>query len=610
MLELLNFARKNKVYLFVILDITCAIFATLISFYIRYDFNFTFLEFILNPILFSFSFLIFFLYFRIYNFYTRYIGIKSVRNFFNSFILYFFTYLALTFYLAPLGVPRSIGVLQPIIFSLLIYLNRITIKNFLEILNSNLKIKNAIIYSDHKNASEYINRLSEFRVLAVVNNDKNLSNNSIDGVPIVNINRLDKIFRKYLVDKIFIILKNNEMHNRKFYRSIFANFNKDISFLPSIQGVIHGDYSINELNSIQLEDLIDRKIIWNKNHIKSFLINKKILITGAGGSIGSELSKQILSCSPFEVLLLDNNEFNLYNILNEIGLNDSEIKDKNIFPILTSLNEYEIISKIIFDHKPDIIFHAAAYKHVPILETNVISAVKNNIFASEHLINEAIKNNVENFVLISSDKAVRPTNIMGSTKRFVEMYMQSIIESKKNINTNFSAVRFGNVLGSNGSVVPLFNKQIDSGGPVTITHENITRYFMTIPEAVGLVLETCILNERASIYFLNMGDPIKVVDLAKKMIELKGKKIKEIDDDFGIGIKLIGLRPGEKLFEELLISGNEANTSHSDIKIAIERTLPFDTMQDLINQLKFNVNAHNINEIKALFKKTIEGFKS
>ena len=306
--------------------------------------------------------------------------------------------------------------------------------------------------------------------------------------------------------------------------------------------------------------------------------------------------------------MLENNEFNLYKIINEIELHN---KKNNLFPCLISLNDNEQIKNIFEQHKPEIIFHAAAYKHVPILESNIISAVKNNIFSSINLINLSIKYKVKDFILISSDKAVRPTNIMGATKRFVELYSQSLnMENNINTYTSLSAVRFGNVLGSAGSVVPLFNDQIDNNGPITITHKDMTRYFMTIPEAVGLILETCIFKNKSKIFFLNMGNPIKIVDLVKKMIDLKGRKIKESENEDGIEIKYIGLRPGEKLHEELIISGKSIKTEHPDINIAKEEFLSHSIMLNHLAELKNSVENKNISAIKEIFKKTVEGFKS
>ncbi len=604
----LNFSRRKKILLVLLLDIFCAFFATFISFFLRYDLKFDFFEYLLLPLILSLVFIIFFIIFKIYNFFSRYIGINSVKNFFYSLLAYTLLYFVIINYISQPGVPRSVGLIQPIIFSLMIFINRISIIYFLNFINSNYNIKNAVIFGNHKNASEYINKIKDYRIVAIIDESIKLNKFSIDNIPILNLKNLKNLFSKIVVDKIFIILENNNYVDRKKLRYKFNNYKKDISFLPNIDELVKGNYSIKEINKIKLEDLIDRNINWNKENIKNYIENKVIIITGGGGSIGSELTKQIYSYQPKKLILLENNEFNLYKIINEIELHD---KKNNLFPCLISLNDNEQIKNIFEQHKPEIIFHAAAYKHVPILETNIISAVKNNIFSSINLINLSIKYKVKDFILISSDKAVRPTNIMGATKRFVELYSQSLnMENNINTYTSLSAVRFGNVLGSAGSVVPLFNDQIDNNGPITITHKDMTRYFMTIPEAVGLILETCIFKNKSKIFFLNMGNPIKIVDLVKKMIDLKGRKIKENENEDGIEIKYIGLRPGEKLHEELIISGKSIKTEHPDINIAKEEFLSHSIMLNHLAELKNSVENKNISAIKEIFKKTVEGFKS
>ncbi len=607
-LNLLNFSRRKKIFFILIIDIFCALISTFISFFLRYDLKLSFFDYTLMPLILSLSFIVFFFIFRIYNYFSRYIGINSVKKFTYSLFFYTIFYFSIINYLSQPGVPRSVGLIQPIIFSLLIFINRVSIIQFLNYINSNFNLKNAIIYGNHKNASEYLNKIKDYKIAAIIDEKIKLKKYSIDGIPILNLNDLNNFFSKIYIDKIFIILENNNFIFRKDLRKKFEIYNKDISFIPSIDELVKGKYSIKEINMIQLDDLIERKIKWNKDKIKNYINEKVIVITGGGGSIGSELVKQIHSCRPKKLILIENNEYNLYKIINDIEEIDI---NHNLIPCLISLNDFEQVENIFNEYKPDIVFHAAAYKHVPILETNIISAVKNNIFSSINLINLSIKNNVNDFILISSDKAVRPTNIMGATKRFVELYLQSLV-MEKNIDefTSLSAVRFGNVLGSAGSVVPLFNEQIDNNGPVTITHKEMTRYFMTIPEAVGLILETCIFKNKSKIFFLNMGKPIKIIELVKKMIELKGKKIKINDFDDGISIKYIGLRPGEKLHEELIISGKSEKTIHPDINVAIEDHLSHSIMVNHLDELKNSVKQKNIIAIKKIFKKTVEGFKS
>jgi len=607
--SILNFSRRKKILFLLIIDIFSSLLSTLISFFIRYDLKFEFIEYLFFPVLFSLSFVLFFIFFKIYNFFSRYIGINSIKRFIYSLSLYALLYFLIIYFLSQPGVPRSVGLLQPIIFSLLIFMNRVSIIYFLNYLNSNYNIKNAIILGDHKTASEYLNKIKDFRIVGIVDENQKLNQYSVDGIPILNFKNLNKFFSKIFVDKVFIILENNNFIHRKKLRSKFDEYKKDISFLPNINELAKGNYSIKEINRIQLEDLIDRNIKWNKEKIKNYIENKVIIVTGGGGSIGSELTMQIYSSNPKKLILIDNNEFNLYKITNQIGFNNK--KNKDFSPCLVSLNDYEQIKNIFIEHKPDIVFHAAAYKHVPILESNIISAVKNNIFSSINLIDLTIKYKIKDFILISSDKAVRPTNIMGATKRFVELYLQSLnMNANMSNQTSLSAVRFGNVLGSAGSVVPLFNEQIDNNGPVTITDKEMTRYFMTIPEAVGLILETCIFKDKSKIFFLNMGNPLKIFDIVKKMIDLKGRKIKKNKYDEGIEIKYVGLRPGEKLHEELIISGKSKITDHPDINIAEEEYIEHQDLLNHLDQLRLSVENKEIENIKTIFKKTVEGYKT
>jgi FlaA1/EpsC-like NDP-sugar epimerase len=326
---------------------------------------------------------------------------------------------------------------------------------------------------------------------------------------------------------------------------------KQIKILPTIEEILQEKNYSSMLQDISIEDLLARhpKDL-DKNAIKKFINGKRVLITGAGGSIGSEISRQCVNFDASELILLDHSEFNLYKISEELNSYKPKV-------VMQSVVNRELVDETFKKYKPDIVVHAAAYKHVPLVEENITEAVLNNIIGTKNIIDCAIKHRVQKFVLISTDKAVRPTNVMGATKRVCELYAQNINTEE---NTEIVSVRFGNVLGSSGSVIPKFKSQISSGGPITVTHPDITRYFMLIPEACELVLQATSIGKGGEIFILDMGKPIKIVDLAKKMIELSGR------DD--IEIEFSGLRPGEKLYEELLISDSEMKTEYESITVA------------------------------------------
>ncbi len=415
------------------------------------------------------------------------------------------------------------------------------------------KSKNLVIYgagrAGLKLKEEYRN--SEYRVKYFVDDSEELQKRSIDGIRIISQDELKKELRKKeKFDLLLIAMPSvNSRRIRAIYKSLDAYF-QDIKILPSLSKILDRNRLSTELKKVSVEELLARypKDL-DKKAISNFLKNKKVLITGAGGSIGSEISRQCLKYEVKELILLDHSEYNLYSIYEE--LNAIQVK-----PIMQTVLDYELLEETISTCKPDIIIHAAAYKHVPLVESNIEEAIKNNIIGTKNCIDLAIKYNVKKFIFISTDKAVRPTNVMGTTKRVCELYAGNV-ESKK---TDIASVRFGNVLGSSGSVIPKFRSQIEAGGPITVTDPEITRYFMLIPEACELVLQTGAIAKGKGIFILDMGEPVKIVDLAKKMIELSGKK--------DIKIEFSGLRPGEKLYEELLIDETDCETDYDSITIA------------------------------------------
>ena len=416
------------------------------------------------------------------------------------------------------------------------------------------KTKSLVIYGAGKagNKLEDEFRGSEYKVKYFVDDDKILQGRSIDGIRVISKQKLKELVdTKNKYDLLVIAMPSANKDRIKQIHENLSPYFKQIKILPTIEEILRDKNFSAQLKDISVEDLLARhpKDL-DKKAIKKYIGGKKVLITGAGGSIGSEISRQCANFGASELILLDHSEFNLYSIAEELC-------DFKPHLVMQSVSNLELLDKTFEKYKPDIVIHAAAYKHVPLVEDNISEAIINNIIGTKNTIDCAIKHDVKKFVLISTDKAVRPTNVMGTTKRICELYAQNINTPQ---NTEIVAVRFGNVLGSSGSVIPKFKAQIEAGKNITVTHPDITRYFMLIPEACELVLQAGSIGCGGEIFILDMGEPIKIVDLAKKMIELSGR------DD--IDIEFSGLRPGEKLYEELLINDSDMKTEYESITVA------------------------------------------
>ncbi|RXJ54431.1 polysaccharide biosynthesis protein [Candidatus Marinarcus aquaticus] len=414
------------------------------------------------------------------------------------------------------------------------------------------KTKTVVIYGAGQAGTKLENefRNSEYKVKYFVDDSKILQKRSIDGVRIVSRSRLKKYMGSEKFDLLIVAIPSASKRRVQYiYEKLSPHF-KNVKILPSLDEILRDKEFTTQLKDISVEDLLARhpKDL-DKSLIQSFIKDKKVLITGAGGSIGSEICRQCASYEAKELILLDHSEYNLYSIAEELCAYKPKL-------VMQSVVNKELLDKTFEKFKPDIVIHAAAYKHVPLVEDNITEAILNNIIGTKNSIDCAIKHKVQKFVLISTDKAVRPTNVMGTTKRICELYAQNVDAC----HTEIVAVRFGNVLGSSGSVIPKFKAQIASGGPITVTHPDITRYFMLIPEACELVLQAASIAKGGEIFILDMGSPIKIVDLAKKMIELSGKD--EVQIEFS------GLRPGEKLYEELLINDSDKTTQYESITVA------------------------------------------
>ena len=402
--------------------------------------------------------------------------------------------------------------------------------------------------------------------VGVVDDDKNKQGKCVYDVPVLGtIDDVEQIVKNHCIDEIIICIANINPKRKREIINICKKTDAKIKTIPGIYEIIDGKVNITKFRDVQIEDLLGREPIkMNLDDMNGIIKDKIIMVTGGGGSIGSELCRQIVKYEPKQLVLIDIYENNAYDIQQEIKRHFPEIDLK---VLIASVRDEHKMDKIFEQYKPEIVFHAAAHKHVPLMEDSPCEAIKNNVFGTQNVVNLSDKYNVKKFVLISTDKAVNPTNIMGATKRCCEMIVQTKNKTSK---TEFVAVRFGNVLGSNGSVVPLFKKQIEEGGPVTVTHEEVTRFFMTIPEAVSLVLQASAMAKGGEIFVLDMGEPVKIIDLARNLIKLSG-----FEPNVDIKIEVTGLRPGEKLYEEVLMD-EEGLQKTSNNQIRIGRPIKID----------------------------------
>ena len=446
--------------------------------------------------------------------------------------------------------------------------------------------------------------ITRYDIVGIIDDNKKKVHCKIDGVGILgDRNDIVKICKEKKIDTIFFAISNISNKDKKDIIKICQETGANVRIIPGIQDFITNKNIMQNLRDVEIEDILGREtIVLDNNNIKTLIKDHTILITGAGGSIGSELCRQIAKYEPKEMVLIDIYENNLYSIELELKANYKNIK---IDAIVASVRDKDRMDNIFEKTNPYMVFHAAAHKHVPLMETSPLEAIKNNVFGTYNVVNCSDKYNVKKFVLISTDKAVNPTNIMGATKRLCEMIIQAKDKVSK---TEFVAVRFGNVLGSNGSVVPLFKKQIEKGGPVTVTHKDITRFFMTIPEAVGLVLQASTYAKGGEIFVLNMGEPVKIYDLAVSLIKLSG-----LQPDVDIPIQITGLRPGEKLFEEILMSEEGLkSTEHSKIFIAKPSRITMENVESKLDILRETISDEHIEikKIKADMKKVVPTYKA
>jgi FlaA1/EpsC-like NDP-sugar epimerase len=497
-------------------------------------------------------------------------------------------------------IPRSTLIIY--LFSLLIFIGspRLFIRAIVSQMSKN-GTEPVLIYGAGHQGIALANSLmnsNTYHPCAFIDDNKRKQKTVIHGLKVFPASELDELLESGQRKKVLLALGSASSSTRKRLLEQLASRKVEVLTTPSVNDIVSGKAKIEEVKKVDIEDLLGRDTVPPLSElVQQCITNKVVAITGAGGSIGSEVCRQVLLQKPTKLILIELNEFSLYTIEQELNqLKEAQGLELDIISILGSVQKEHRLKTVFETFKVETVYHAAAYKHVPMVEHNVVEGVRNNVFGTWYCAEAAIKAHVKNFVLISTDKAVRPTNVMGTSKRVAELVLQAL--AKRQEETRFTMVRFGNVLGSSGSVVPLFHRQIQQGGPITVTHPDIIRYFMTIPEAAQLVIQAGSMGKGGDVFVLDMGEPVKITSLARKMIHLSGLSEKHEQNPGGdIAIEYTGLRPGEKLYEELLVGDNVEGTNHPRIMTANEVHLSWPETHNLLNRLDKACHEFNVDDV-------------
>lgn len=544
----------------------------------------------------------------------RYSGWPALLAVARAVSIYGLLYAAIFTAIGVVGVPRTVGLIQPILLLLFVGASRALARLWLgdqyqHILKHGSRPK-VLIYGAGSTGRQLVAAMAnshEMQVVGFLDDDDRLHGHVLNGQPIYNPADLVNLAPTLTIRNVLLAMPSLSRKRRNEILAQIRTARVAVRTLPSVTDLAQGKVSISDLRDLDIDDLLGREPVMPNHILLAMNVRSKVvMVTGAGGSIGSELCRQILAVSPSKLLLIEQSEFALYGIHQEL---EEKLIDRDIVlvPLLASVQDDERMREIMSTWHPNTVYHAAAYKHVPLVEHNPAEGIKNNVLGTLRTAQAAAENGVSDFVLISTDKAVRPTNIMGASKRLAEMVLQAIAATASG--TKFSMVRFGNVLGSSGSVVPKFRQQIRNEGPITLTHPEITRYFMTIPEASQLVIQAGAMAKGGDVFVLDMGQPVKIMDLAQRMIELSGLSVKdEQNPDGDIEIEITGLRPGEKLYEELLIGDNPKPTSHSRIMKANEEFVPWAELEDRLKALEMALNVNDVGVIRLMMQQLVTGY--
>jgi FlaA1/EpsC-like NDP-sugar epimerase len=553
----------------------------------------------------------------------RYANLAAFIAVLKAIAIYGLAFMTIFTALSVPGVPRTVGILQPFLLLIAIGLSRLGIRYWLgdayqRILNKNTVAK-VLIYGAGNAGRQLAAALSnnaELNVVGYLDDDPRLKGGIMGGLPIYDPSDLPMLAEALGVHNVLLALPSASRQRRNEILEHIRKARVNVRTLPDLTALAQGRVAVSDIRELEIEDLLGREAVAPRQELlDKAMRNKVVMVTGAGGSIGGELCRQILRNGPSSLILIDQNEFALYNIHAELQKLAELYEHKNlqIVPILCSVRDQDRMEHIMQSWQPQTLYHAAAYKHVPLVEHNAVEGIKNNVMGTLVTARAANKCGVANFVLISTDKAVRPTNVMGASKRLAEMILQALSAElmADRMRTNFSMVRFGNVLGSSGSVVPLFRQQIKEGGPVTLTHPDITRYFMTISEASQLVIQAGAMGEGGDVFLLDMGEPVRIADLARKMVELSGLTVRDENSPEGdIELSVTGLRPGEKLYEELLIGDNPETTEHPRIMKAREDFLSWPELLKRLNSLNSALDRNDMIAARATLAELVSGYSS
>ena len=553
--------------------------------------------------------------FGLYRTVIRFIDFKGLWAIIQSvslFLIVFSTILfmvAAPFHPSSQGVPRSVLLIYWLLMIVGLSSSRLFARWLLIKLTTKKNIQNVVIYgagSAGRELSIALSQSDQYNPVALIDDTPALQKHRINGLEVVSPDNLGELIIKRKVMEILIALPSVSRIRRREIINSLEKYQLRVRSLPSVSELTEGSVEVSDLHVISIKDLLGRESVNSETNILSTNIkDKTVLVTGAGGSIGSELCSHIIKLKPKALVLFEVSEVSLYTTHKDLLKTEENI---NILPVLGSVKDKKRFDQILKRYSVNTIYHAAAYKHVPMVEFNYYEGINNNIFGTLNCAQAAVNNGIETFVLISTDKAVRPTNIMGVSKRFSELILQAL--SANQSKTKFTIVRFGNVLGSSGSVFPLFKEQINDGGPITVTHKDMTRYFMTKSEAVDLVIQAGSMGKGGDVFVLDMGEPVKILDLAKKMIRLSGLRLKENQLSEGdIEIKYTGLRPGEKLYEELLIGSNVSPTLNPKIMSANEDMVLWKDLKKILDDLEFTIDNFDQNRLRKLLIKSMPEYK-
>ncbi|MFZ4379964.1 MAG: polysaccharide biosynthesis protein [Polynucleobacter sp.] len=618
--ELLELPRWVKQFAAMLIDVVCALLATWLAFSLRLDeWHALIAEQKMAYILaVALSIPVFFQY-GVYKTVLRFTGAHTLALMSKAVGIYGLLYFAAIFMLASPYIYRSIGLVQPIIMFILMALARVAASLALGFRsygnNGRPVLGTLLIYGAGHSGMQIASALrqsGQYFLAGYIDDSSQYQGSNINGLMVYPPKEITRLIDTHGVTDILLAMPSIDRARRNAILSDLRELQVHVRSLPDLVDLAQGHVTVLDIKELDPDDLLGREpVAPNRELIEKNILGKTVLISGAGGSIGSELCRQILQVGPKQLLLLDHSEYGLYAIESELRtqLNANPQLKTELIPLLGNVRDAERLEAIFTKWSIDTVYHAAAYKHVPLVEHNPSEGLQNNVLGTLNLAQAAKKHHTANFVLISTDKAVRPTNVMGATKRFAELVLQALA-NEENSGTCFSMVRFGNVLGSSGSVVPLFREQIKAGGPVTLTHAEVTRYFMTIPEAAQLVIQAGAMAKGGEVFVLDMGQPVKIYDLAKRMVELSGLSVKNSETGAGdIEIVVTGLRPGEKLYEELLIGENPTSTPHPRIMMAREDFLPWSALEAELALLQAGLAKDDFQVQVAQLQRLVNGYQ-